>query len=190
MPVLRAGGGLCAEEYQLLLYAGQKGGQVLQKRPHEYSGAGVYHLHRLHAHCQRYGAADLSAAGLSGAYHHRQAALHGLYLRHAEHRRQFGRDADPLREPAESLPLHLLQHPHRGVHGDHGPAFCGVHHTADGVLPVRAAGAHGDRGRAHPAPHRPDRAVSGAVRAGHRHRVPGDPLLDRPCRDPGGAADR
>ena len=58
---------------------------------------GVHHLYRLYAHCQRYGAVNLSAPGLFCPFFHGQKPVYGLYLYYAEHCRQFRRNAHPLR---------------------------------------------------------------------------------------------
>lgn len=70
LPVLRAGGGVCAQEYPLFLHFGTNGGAVFQNRTYERVGALVHHLFGVDADRQRYGVAHLLAARLFCAVLH------------------------------------------------------------------------------------------------------------------------
>ena len=140
LPVPDAGGGLRPAGYQVF-YHSRPAHRPPDRQPAGVgAGAGVYHLSGQHAHRQRHGAHHLPAAGLLRPLHGPAGTVHGLCVHPAEHLRQSGRNADALRQPAESLPLLLFQHPHRGVHTHYAPALPAGRGAADALLSGAPAG--------------------------------------------------
>lgn len=110
----RSGGRVRVPGHQFFLYPRQR--DCREVREHTavgYRGC-VYNLHRLDAHRERHGASDLPAARVLCPKHDRVPEMDCADLHTPEHRGESRRYADPVREPAEPLPLHEIQHTDRG----------------------------------------------------------------------------
>lgn len=107
--------------------------------------------------------------------------IHGIHLHHAEHCRQFRRNAHAFRESAKSIFVLQVSYSQLGIHGHYAAAILGsgsAHHSM--LFDFCSEGTAFFRGRTGYFIPMENRCLFTAVRTVHCHRISRDSLLDRP----------